>query len=998
MAGDTRTLKVVVVGDSSSATRSIRDVGRTAQDTEKRMGGLKSIMAAGLAIGGAAEIGSFFKDAIDGAADAAKTTKILNNQINNLGPAGKEAFKGASEFADKFSQQIGVDDDDIRKIQAKLASFPDAFKKGSDGADGMQRSVKAAFDLQAIGIGSAESNIVGIGKAMNDPIKGMTALGKSGVSFSEAQKDSIKNYMKQGDLANAQKVLLQGIESNAKGAAEAGVSPMEKMHVAIQNTAEGIAGMVLPQLQKFASFVSEKILPKVEGIAKAAGPKISAAFKVIGDVAAKLGKIFTDDVLPAAQSMWAVVGPLLTQFGDMLKTVWDKVQPLKQVSTIFGGIKTAFEFVSKYKETFQTIAVGILAVVAAQKAWTLATTIWSNVTKIAAAVQAAYNAVMAMNPIGLIVLAIIGLVAAIAYAWTHFAGFRVFLIGVWDGIKAGALGLWHGLQAAWNGIVAGAKAVGAFFVWLWHGIVTVFNWLKAAGMAYFNVYRFIFMAIIGVVRRVVNFFIGTVWPAIRNAFNRLVSAGRALWAGFAAVFGLIKDKVSAVIGWVRDTAVNIISGAFNRIKGFVSSLWEKWRGIFDLIKSKVETVMTNAQTAFERAKDGIKRAWDKLSDIAKVPVNFVIETVYDNGIRKFWNAIAGKVGMAELPFIPKLAAGREIPSVPGISGDWVPFYGQAGEYVLNRKQVAIAGGRAGIETMFGPGDRSGASSGHYAGGGILGAIGNAGQWLKDKGTALVKGSLLTVAKPLIDAIKATIAQIPGTGGIADAVRKLPTNALDKMLAWIKPKDKAPAVDGLAGPIGAIGQIPAWVTAARDSSVFGRDSGVGKWLFEVVKAAGLASTNFGLFNPRRTATGNLSMHGYGRAADLPASWEIFNFFRSNYGAKMKELIFSPANGAQIWNGRNHMYTGITRSMHFNHVHAAYDSGGVLPPGTTVAHNNTGRNEYVFTEDQLAASSVTVNVTVQGNVTTEKELAESIATSVRNALLRKAARNGGKTGLI
>jgi PKD repeat protein len=66
-------------------------------------------------------------------------------------------------------------------------------------------------------------------------------------------------------------------------------------------------------------------------------------------------------------------------------------------------------------------------------------------------------------------------------------------------------------------------------------------------------------------------------------------------------------------------------------------------------------------------------------------------------------------------------------------------------------------------------------------------------------------------------------------------------------------------------------------------------------------------------------------------------------------------------------------------------ALYDSGGILPPGATLAINGTGRNEYVTTE---APGGVTVNVTVQGNVTTEKDLAESIATEVRNALLRKA----------
>ncbi|MCI4013017.1 transglycosylase SLT domain-containing protein [Brevibacterium sp. ZH18] len=50
-------------------------------------------------------------------------------------------------------------------------------------------------------------------------------------------------------------------------------------------------------------------------------------------------------------------------------------------------------------------------------------------------------------------------------------------------------------------------------------------------------------------------------------------------------------------------------------------------------------------------------------------------------------------------------------------------------------------------------------------------------------------------------------------------------------------------------------------------------------------------------------------------------DIFNFWRNTYGADLAELIYSPANGKQIKNGKNHYYTGAVRGMHFNHVHIA-----------------------------------------------------------------------------
>lgn len=929
MAADTKTLKVVVIGDSSQAQRSIKDVGKSADDTSKKagglsdkLGGLKTVLGAGLALGGISALGSFFKDSIDGAAEAAKGTRVLHSQIANLGPAGRNAFKQAEEFASDFGAQIGVDDDDIKAVQTKLASFPDAFKKGSLGAEGMERSVKAAFDLQAIGIGSAESNIVGLGKAMNDPVKGMNALAKSGVSFSAIQKEQIQHAMKQGDLAGAQKILLQGIESNAKGAAEAAVSPMQKMQVAISDAGEKVAGLLLPKMTQFADFVVTRVLPKFVELTDLIGPKIGAAFSIAGRMLSGFFAILSNPIV-------------------------------------------------------RTFAVGILAIVAALQAYSLYVTIVSGVTKAWAAIQAALNIVMAMNPIALIILAIVGLVAAIAYAWTHFAGFRNVVISVWNGIKAAALAV-----VSW------------FMSYVWPTLVAIFNGLKFVVIVYYTVWKTIFLAVIAAVRAVVNFFTGTLWPGIKRVFDAIVSAARALWNAYAAIFGWILAKVQSVFQWIRNTGWAIISGAFTLIKNAISTLWNGWKTTFDLIKSKVETVMNAAKTAFTNAKDGIGNAWAKLQDLAKKPVNFVIETVYNNGILKFWNAIASKVNLPQLAPLAKLAGGGVL-SKSDVAGDNMPLFGQAGEYMLNRKQVAKAGGWRGIEELFGPAGRDGASAGNYAAGGLVGGLKNAGSWLKDQGTSLVKGSLLKISEPVINAIKAAIKTIPGTGDIADAVRKMPTNLLDKVLAWIKPKDIAPLDGALGGPLGAIGVIPDWVKAAKAHSSFGKNSGIGNWLFQVVKAAGLADSNQGIFNVRRTATGNLSMHGYGRAVDLPARMAIFNFLRSHYGSQLKELIFSPAGNSQVYNGRNHMYTGITRQMHFNHVHASYDDGGILPPGVTIAHNNTGRNEYVSA--QAPGSTVTVNVTVQGNVTAEKDLAESIATEVRNALLRKAARNGGKTGL-
>lgn len=116
---------------------------------------------------------------------------------------------------------------------------------------------------------------------------------------------------------------------------------------------------------------------------------------------------------------------------------------------------------------------------------------------------------------------------------------------------------------------------------------------------------------------------------------------------------------------------------------------------------------------------------------------------------------------------------------------------------------------------------------------------------------------------------------------------------------------------------------------------------------------------GLRPGAKTATGKASYHGSGRAVDIPPLMEVFNWIAQHYGPQTRELIFSPAGNRQIWNGSPHMYSGVTRAMHWDHVHWAMrhggvlgpgfmhakkmDDGGVLNPGWTAVYNGLGRGE-------------------------------------------------------
>lgn len=110
----------------------------------------------------------------------------------------------------------------------------------------------------------------------------------------------------------------------------------------------------------------------------------------------------------------------------------------------------------------------------------------------------------------------------------------------------------------------------------------------------------------------------------------------------------------------------------------------------------------------------------------------------------------------------------------------------------------------------------------------------------------------------------------------------------------------------------------------------------------------------------TATGNRSHHGAGRAIDITPSMAIFNWLAANYGPQTRELIFSPANGRQLHRGRPHMYSGVTRRMHFDHIHLAAmrppAGAGTVPPGAWDVYGDGAMPVYPFL-DKVGVSAGT-----------------------------------------
>ena len=207
----------------------------------------KAAVPAGLAVAG---LTAFLVKAAKGAEEARQATQRLDQVLTSMGVP--EATQRVSQYAEQLERTIAVDADVIKATQTKLATFSELTKTVEQAGGAFDRATLAALDLAAAGFGTAETNAIQLGKALQDPIKGITALAKSGVTFTEQEKDKIRVLVESNRMLEAQDIVLQAIEKQVGGTAEASASSFAKMQFSLAGIADTFGEMVLPAIDKFA--------------------------------------------------------------------------------------------------------------------------------------------------------------------------------------------------------------------------------------------------------------------------------------------------------------------------------------------------------------------------------------------------------------------------------------------------------------------------------------------------------------------------------------------------------------------------------------------------------------------------------------------------------------------------------------------------------------------------------------------------------------------------
>jgi phage-related minor tail protein len=337
----------ILARDKASPTfKKVGDsVDRTAGKVTN-LGGKFTNLGKVAAIGlGAAAVGAVAlgKSFVDAAIESQKVTKQTEAVLKSMGDVAGVSADQVAEMSAQLSLQSGIDDELIQSSQNVLLTFGKVQNKVGKGNKIFDRATKAALDM-SVALGTdMQGATIQVGKALNDPIKGITALSRAGVSFTQKQKDTIKSLVEQGKVLDAQKIILGELEKQFGGSAAAQATAGDRLKVVWGNLQEELGMRLLPVVERVAEWLGNVLPPALDALAGFLQPVIDQVGLFWGALSS--GK--TEDEGTPIESVALAVRDAF----EALKVWWDENG--ETIKTTVGGV------IGSIKDTLVTVATTI---------------------------------------------------------------------------------------------------------------------------------------------------------------------------------------------------------------------------------------------------------------------------------------------------------------------------------------------------------------------------------------------------------------------------------------------------------------------------------------------------------------------------------------------------------------------------------------------------------------------------------------------------------------
>jgi hypothetical protein len=236
------------------------------------------LLAGGALLQAASEMNKIGEEAFASEGRLEAVTKTMGL----FGAQTDSVVKRLIDLGDEQARLLGIDDDTIRLTQSKLMTFKELAKTANNIGGSFDRATMAALDMAQAGFGSAEMNAVQLGKALNDPIKGITALSRSGITFTAQEKEKIATLVKANQTLKAQDIILRAIEKQVGGAALATSTASARMTQSWGQLKEEFAKPFSTALGEIFDRIAAKI-PELAQSAKAYGESVGKTLIQIAD-------------------------------------------------------------------------------------------------------------------------------------------------------------------------------------------------------------------------------------------------------------------------------------------------------------------------------------------------------------------------------------------------------------------------------------------------------------------------------------------------------------------------------------------------------------------------------------------------------------------------------------------------------------------------------------------------------------------------------------------
>lgn len=564
--------------------------------------------------------------------EAANAIAGLNTMTGESGPAlerlseqvlnasnllGEDGVSNANDFGNALSQwEIDADD-------------------GASALDGLF----AVTQNYGIGLGEVTGHLNTFGSVLNNAGFSME---ESAVLFGSLEKSGLSVSR-----------IMPGLNSAFRGWAEEGLN--------VQETLADTVGQI-----ESAETAQEALALATEEFGAEGAQRLTTAIRngsfaledfdtALGDTSGLIDQTAEDNrTLGESFEMFknealVAIEPIATELIDWL---------IPAMESMVEKLEDALDWISENEQLIKGLAVGagvaaaafvtwrgsVLAINGAMKIFQLATTLSTTGVR-------GLNTAMKANIFGLIATAIAGLVAGLVYFFTQtetgqkmWEKFTTALADGWDWVV-------EKLSAGWDWMRDNVFTPLAAFVTetLWPALESVFTW-------------------IGEKWQWLSDTLGTVWGWIReNVIDRMILGFQNIWDKVVEVADWVADKWSwlkdmliagwnliyewvispyvRAFEWLWEKALQVVDWIVGKWNWMRDKLGEAWQWIDENVFAKIGSGLDTVKGWFQTGVDAIKEIWDGIKEAAAAPVRFMVETVWNKGIIRAIDAVAGVVGM-----------------------------------------------------------------------------------------------------------------------------------------------------------------------------------------------------------------------------------------------------------------------------------------------------------------------------------------------------------------